>query len=407
MSKPLKFTIEKKLEDSFGKSYLGRVGVISTPHGDIQTPAFVTVGTKGTVKALSPEQVKDLGAQVVLANTYHLYLQPQDYRIRDAGGLHKFMNWNGPMMTDSGGFQVFSLGAAYGKNISKITNSEAGPLLLHENNEDPIVKIATIDHEGVTFKSIIDGSLHYFTPERSIEIQHNIGADIIFAFDECTSPNEPLRYQQEALDRTHRWAKKSLEYHKSKDNSEKQALFGIVQGGRFENLRKESAEFLAQMDFDGYGIGGSFAKEDMGTAVKWVNENLPEEKPRHLLGIGEPEDLFMAVENGCDLFDCVAPTRIARNGQIYTNEGKENLLNNKFIEDYTPLDGECGCYTCRNYTRAYVAHLFRAKEMFAATLASIHNLYFIINLVKKMRQSIIDENFFEFKESFLKKYKNI
>lgn len=398
MSKPIKFEIKKK-----GPGLM-RAGTISTLHGDINTPAFVTVGTKGTVKALSPEQVKDLGAEVVLANTYHLYLQPQDYRIRDAGGLHKFMNWKGPMMTDSGGFQVFSLGAAYGKNISKITSSENTPLLLSESAEDAIVKIATIDPEGVTFKSIIDGSLHYFTPERSIEIQHNIGADIIFAFDECTSPNEPLRYQQEALDRTHRWAKKSLEYHKSKENSERQALFGIVQGGRFEELRKESARFLADMDFDGYGIGGSFAKEDMATAVKWVNDILPEEKPRHLLGIGEPEDLFMAVENGCDLFDCVAPTRVARNGQVYTRDGKKNLCNAEFVDDYLPIDSSCGCYTCKNYTRCYVAHLFRAKEMFAATLASIHNLYFIINLVKGMRQAILDENFEEYKKSFLATY---
>lgn len=328
MPKPLHFKIEKKLDRT-----LGRAGEIQTPHGVIHTPAFVTVGTKGTVKALSPEQVKDLGAEVVLANTYHLYLQPQDYRIREAGGLHKFMNWSGPTMTDSGGFQVFSLGAAYGKNISKITKTQNSELLIPETAEEAAMKIATIDHDGVTFKSIIDGSLHYFTPERSIEIQHNIGADIIFAFDECTSPNEPLRYQQEALDRTHRWAKKSLDFHKSKENSEKQALFGIVQGGRFEELRKESAKVLSEMDFDGYGIGGSFAKEDMATAVKWVNEILPEEKPRHLLGIGEPEDLFMAVENGCDLFDCVAPTRIARNGQVYTKNGKINLENTKFMDD--------------------------------------------------------------------------
>lgn len=381
-----------------------RAGTIETPHGIIETPSFVVVGTKGTVKALSPEQVKDLGAQVVLANTYHLYLQPGDYRIRDAGGLHKFMNWSGPTMTDSGGFQVFSLGAAYGKNISKITSSEDAPLLLSESSEENVVKIATIDPEGVTFKSIIDGTLHYFTPERSIEIQHNIGADIIFAFDECTSPNEPLRYQQEALDRTHRWAKKCLTYHKSKDNSERQALFGVVQGGRFEDLRKESAQVLGEMDFDGYGIGGSFAKEDMSKAVKWVNEILPEEKPRHLLGIGEPEDLFMAVENGCDLFDCVAPTRVARNGQVYTSTGKQNLLNAKFVEDYTPIDSSCGCYTCKNYTRAYVAHLFRAKEMFAATLASIHNEYFIVNLVKGMREAILNENFEEYKKVFLEKY---
>ena len=399
MSKPIEFTIEKKMDGS-----LGRAGTIKTSHGDIQTPAFVVVGTKGTVKAVSPEQVKDFGAQVVLANTYHLYLQPGDYRIRDAGGIHKFMNWSGPTMTDSGGFQVFSLGAAYGKNISKITSSEAQPLLLTESKEDAVAKIATIDHEGVTFKSIIDGSLHYFTPERSIEIQHNIGADIIFAFDECTSPNEPLRYQQEALDRTHRWAKKCLTYHKSKENSEKQALFGVVQGGRFEELRKESAKVLSEMDFDGYGIGGSFAKEDMSKAVKWVNDILPEEKPRHLLGIGEPEDLFMAVENGCDLFDCVAPTRVARNGQIYTSSGKKNLMNAEFVEDYFPIDSECGCYTCKNYTKAYLSHLFRAKEMFAATIASIHNEHFIVNLVKGMREAILKENFEEYKRGFLERY---
>jgi len=414
MKKPIDFKIIKKLEATAGQTKpLGRAGILSTKHGDIETPAFVVVGTKATVKALTPEQVADLGAQVVLANTYHLYLQPSDHMIKKMGGLHKAMNWPGPTMTDSGGFQVFSLGAAYGQNISKITKSkdeDAGPALLPEAPEELAPKIAHIDEMGVTFTSHIDGSKHYFTPSRSIEIQHNIGADIIFAFDECTSPNEPFAYQRQALDRTHRWARESLAYHHSKDNSEKQALFGIIQGGRYEDLRKESAEMIGAMKddngntFDGFGIGGSFAKEDMATAVQWVNEILPEDKPRHLLGIGEPEDLFMAVENGCDLFDCVAPTRIARSGQVYTEHGKINLFNAQFVEDLSPLDTDCGCYTCKNYTRAYLSHLYRSKEMLAATLSSIHNLYFIVNLVKEMRAAIIDGTFDAYKKDFLVGY---
>ncbi len=400
--KPIKFTIEKKLD---GK--LGRAGMLETPHGVIKTPAFVTVGTKATVKALTPEQVKDLGAQVVLANTYHLYLQPGDEIIRDNGGLAKVMNWDGPTMTDSGGFQVFSLGAAYGKEISKITKTIDPSLIIPERSsaDEGVPKLATIGNDGVSFRSHLDGSLHYITPEKSIEIQHNIGADIIFAFDECTSPTETDQYQEEALSRTHAWAKRSLEYHKSKEVSEKQALFGIVQGGRSEKLRKQSAEAISALDFDGFGIGGSFAKEDMESAVKWVNEVLPEEKPRHLLGIGEPEDLFMGVENGVDLFDCVAPTRMGRNGTVYTKEGKINLMNSRFQTDENPLDPGCECYTCQNYTRSYLAHLFRAKEMLSATLASIHNLHFIVHLVNRMRESICDGTFAEFKDSFLAHYK--
>lgn len=433
MKKPIDFKIIKK------RGALGRAGVLSTPHGDIETPAFVVVGTKATVKALTPEQVADLGAQVVLANTYHLYLQPTDHVIKKMGGLHTAMNWPGPTMTDSGGFQVFSLGAALGQNISKITRAAEldengqpiikGPALLPEAPEELAPKIAHIDEMGVTFVSHLDGSKHYFTPSRSIEIQHNIGADIIFAFDECTSPNEPFAYQRQALDRTHRWARESLAYHHSsgaaanasaknettgEKQSEKQALFGIIQGGRFEDLRKESAKIIGEMkvtapdgsevSFDGFGIGGSFAKEDMATAVQWVNEILPEEKPRHLLGIGEPEDLFMAVENGCDLFDCVAPTRIARSGQVYTKNGKINLFNAQFVEDFTPLDATCGCYTCKNYTRAYLSHLYRAKEMLAATLASIHNLYFIVNLVRGMRAAMIAGTFADYKKDFLAIY---
>lgn len=423
------FRIEKKLKGS-----LGRVGVLQTSHGDILTPAFVAVGTKATVKSLNPEQVKDVGTQVVLGNTYHLYLQPGDEIVRDAGGIGKFMNWKGPTMTDSGGFQVFSLGAAYGKDISKITKVTDPSLLIPERFDDSDApRLAKIGQDGVSFKSHLDGSIHYITPEKSIQIQHNLGADIIFAFDECTSPAEDLKYQEEALERTHRWAERSLVEHKklaeennlrhshsilegqglagrSEDSSGySPLLFGIVQGGREESLRKKSAKIISEINvdgkyFDGFGIGGSFAKEDMSSAVKWVNQILPEGKPRHLLGIGEPEDLFMGVENGVDLFDCVAPTRLGRNGTIYTKNGKIIILNTKFRNDFGPIEDDCECYSCKNYTRAYIAHLFHGKEMLAGTLASTHNLYFIVNLVKKIRQSILDDNFFKFKDEFLKGY---
>ena len=410
--KPIKFSIQKKLEGSprHGVVSLGRAGMLSTPHGDIPTPAFVTVGTKATVKALSTDDVLSAGADVVLANTYHLYLQPGDERIKKFGGLHKFMNWKGPLMTDSGGFQVFSLGAAYGKALNKVVSITDPSLLIPErSSESDVPRLATIGSDGVSFRSHIDGSLHYITPEKSMEIQHNLGADIIFAFDECTSPTEKFAYQEEALDRTHRWAKKSLEHHKklTAESGQLIALFGVVQGGREESLRKKSAEYISSLDFDGFGIGGSFAKEDMETAVKWVNEILPEEKPRHLLGIGEPEDLFMGVENGVDLFDCVAPTRRARGGTLYTNAGTINIGNAQFVESEGPIDPECGCSTCKNYSLGYLSHLYRSKEMLASTLGSIHNLYFIINLVKKMRQAILDGNFQEYKESFLKRYLSI
>jgi len=396
----MEFKIEKKLAGS-----LGRVGILKTSHGDIHTPAFVAVGTKGTVKSLNVEQVRDTGTEVVLGNTYHLYLQPGDEIVRDAGGLGKFMNWAGPTMTDSGGFQVFSLGAAYGKDISKVTKITDPSLLIPERFDDSDApRLAKIGQDGVSFKSHLDGSIHYITPEKSIQIQHNLGADIIFAFDECTSPAEDLKYQEEALERTHRWAERSLVEHEKLNSEDKISLFGIVQGGRDENLRKKSAQVISSMNFDGFGIGGSFAKEDMSTAVKWVNEILPEEKPRHLLGIGEPEDLFMGIENGVDLFDCVLPTRLGRNGTIYTSTGKIIITNTKFRNDFSPIEKDCECYTCKNYTKSYIAHLFHGKEMLAGTLASIHNLYFIVNLVKKIRASILDETFFEFKDNFLRNY---
>ncbi len=404
--KPIHFDIVKKLPHT-----LGRAGVLSTPHGEIQTPAFVAVGTKATVKSVSPDQVRDAGLQVVLANTYHLFLQPGDEIIKRAGGLHAFMNWGGPTMTDSGGFQVFSMGSAYGKEIGKVTKITDPNFLIPERSIDSdIPRLATVGADGVSFRSHLNGDLHYITPEKSIEIQHNIGADMIFAFDECTSPVETLRYQEEALNRTHRWAQRSLDYHHSKDNAESQGLFGIVQGGRDEVLRKRSAHYIADMktvdghSFDGFGIGGSFAKEDMSTAVKWVNEILPEEKPRHLLGIGEPEDLFAGVQNGVDLFDCVSPTRNGRNGTLFTRFGKMHIANAKYREDFTPIDTECACYTCTHVSRSYVCHLFHAKEMLAGTLASIHNLHFISHLVARMRSTILDGTFFEFKESFLRDY---
>ena len=401
------FRIEKTIPKK-----LGRAGVLTTPHGTIRTPAFVTVGTKAAVKSLSPEQVKSVGAEVVLANTYHLYLEPGEEVVREAGGLGKFMNWSGPTMTDSGGFQVFSLGAAYGKKLSKLAAQEE--LLLpeagHDSDEsEKKPRLVEIGHDGVVFRSHLNGDAHYFTPEKSIEIQHALGADIIFAFDECTSPFEPIHYQREALDRTHRWARRSLARHESLNKARDkqslpQALFGIVQGGRFENLRKESAETIGGMDFDGFGIGGSFAKEDMSTAVQWVNEILSPEKPRHLLGIGDPLDLFDAVEKGCDLFDCVAPTRIGRHGTLYTPRGLIHITNEEYRQNFGPVTTGCTCYTCTTYTAAYLSFLFKAHEMLAATLASIHNLYFIINLVKKMRQAILEGRFADTKEKFLVRY---
>jgi queuine tRNA-ribosyltransferase len=389
------FSIEKK-----GNIGLERAGIIHTKHGDINTPAFIPVGTKATVKSLTPEQVEDIGAQAVLSNTYHLYLEPGENLVEKAGGLSKFMNWPKPTFTDSGGFQVFSLGDAYGKGVSKVaieTNDGKAESVV----DAEILKLAEVDEEGVTFKSYLDGSEHRFTPEKSIDIQSKIGADIIFAFDECTSPQASYEYQRSAIERTHRWAKRCI----NAKRNDTQLLFGVVQGGRFEDLRKESAKEILSLDFDGFGIGGSFNKEDIGKSVKWVNEILPEDKPRHLLGIGEPLDIIEGVLNGCDTFDCVSPTRMGRNGSLYTSSGKINILNSKFRSDFGRIDDSCDCYTCKNYTRSYVAHLFHAKEMLAGTLGSIHNLRFIIRLVDNMRRSIIEDNFKNFREDFINKYK--
>lgn len=398
-----KFTIKDKLSNT-----LARTGVIETPHGSIETPAFVTVGTKATVKSLTPEMVKSLGSQVVLANTYHLYLEPGDEIVARGGGFAKFMNWHGPTMTDSGGFQVFSLGAAFGTSVSKIaqvgSSADIVPSTRTKDSVSPHEKMAHIDDDGVTFKSYLDGSQHRFTPERSMEIQWNLGADMIFAFDECTSPHASLDYQKEAMARTHAWAERCIKRHEELDPENIQALFGVVQGGRSRELREESARTLAAMNFDGFGIGGSFDKEDMYSVVGWVNQVLPEDKPRHLLGIGEPADVFGGVENGADLFDCVAATRMARNGALHTRDGRINITNTKYRTDFTPIESDCSCYTCKHYTRAYLAHLFRSKEMLAATLASVHNLAFMNKLLSDIRESITDNTFFKFKESFLQKY---
>jgi len=401
----MKFTIQAKAPNS-----LARAGKIETEHGIIETPAFIPVGTKATVKAVTMDEVREkVGANAVLANTYHLYLQPGDGIIKKAGGLGKFMNWSGPTFTDSGGFQAFSLGTVKGRGKKIITeNKDIRDEILESeiSNPESDSMMAKIDDDGVTFKSVIDGSEHRFTPERSIEIQHNIGADLIFAFDECATPGADYDYQKKAVERTKIWAERCLIEHKKYDD--KIALLGIVQGGRHEDLRRQSAKDIGAMklengeSFDGFGIGGSFDKDDIGTAVKWVCEELPENKPRHLLGIGEPIDLILGIENGVDTFDCVAPTRLARTGAAYTYTGRINLLNAQYKEDFGPLDPSCECDTCKNYSQAYLAHLFRAKEMLGATLLSVHNLYFLVNLVKKLRQAIVDGNFENEKEKLLK-----
>ncbi|MFA5744677.1 MAG: tRNA guanosine(34) transglycosylase Tgt [Candidatus Paceibacterota bacterium] len=411
------FTIEKRAPRSGA-----RAGILKTPHGVIQTPAFVPVGTKADVKGIFPEQLEKLGAQVVLANTYHLYLQPGEKIVQDAGGLAKFMNWKGsprgasaewgPTMTDSGGFQVFSLGAAFGKTISKFARSNlaeqevvAKPVIYDEDVASQHGQLAIIDDEGVSFTSHLDGSLHRFTPERSVEIQHALGADMFFAFDECTSPTEPYEYQREAMERTHRWAERSLKAHRqNSDAQKKQALFGIVQGGRFEDLRRESAREIASLGFDGIGIGGSFSKEDMRGALRAAVGELPEELPRHFLGIGEPGDILEGIANGMDLFDCVAATRIGRHGSIYTKQGIIHLKNEKYRNDFSPLDPETSVPGIEGFTRAYVSHLSRSGETLGGVIASIHNIGFILQLVAGARQAILDGKFDEYRANFVHEY---
>lgn len=388
---------------------LARAGTISTPHGPIQTPCFTPVGTKATVKSVLPESMKDLGAQVLLANAYHLYLQPGAEILDEAGGLGKFMNWSGPTITDSGGFQVLSLGIGFKKILAMDAKTfRSDDVIAHKKD-----RLAHVDQDGVTFKSHIDGSMHRFTPEVSMQVQHHIGADIIFAFDECTTLHNTRKYQEAALERTSAWAIRCLDEHRRltdlRTEHPYQALFGVIQGAQYEDLRRSAAKDLGAMtssgiSFDGFGIGGALDKGELGTIISWVNQELPEDKPKHLLGIGAPEDLFVGVENGVDMFDCVLPSRIARTSAVYTMTGRFNVSNAPYRKQFVPIDEECDCYTCANYTRAYLHHLFRGKEILAATLATIHNERFIIRLVEQMRQALIDGTFTDLKADFMSRY---
>ena len=404
----MNFSFEIKHAES---ASLARVGTINTPHGQIQTPAFIPVGTKATVKSVLPEAMADLGAQALLANAYHLYLQPGADILDEAGGLGEFMNWPGPTITDSGGFQVLSLGVGFKKVLAMDAKTFRADDVIADNKQ----RLAHVDDEGVTFKSHLDGSMHRFTPEISMQVQHHIGADIIFAFDECTTLHNTRPYQELAMDRTYAWALRCLDEHQrlTQERIDKpyQALFGVIQGAQYEDLRKKAAADLGQMvssdvSFDGFGIGGALDKSELGRIISWVNQVLPEAKPKHLLGIGAPEDLFVGVENGIDTFDCVLASRIARTSAVYTMEGRFNLSNSGFKRDFTAIDDECDCYTCTHYTRAYMHHVFRGKEIIAATLATIHNERFIVRLVDQMRQALLDGNFVAMKADFLGRYKH-
>jgi queuine tRNA-ribosyltransferase len=396
----LTFEIESRLPGT-----LARAGRLTLPHGVIETPVFMPVGTKATVKALDPLELESLGAEIILGNAYHLYMRPGHELVAEFGGLHGFSGWNKPFLTDSGGFQVFSLGFGMEHGVGKIAKmfpSEGG-------SEAPVAprlktgeKLCKVDEDGVTFRSHIDGSKHRFTAAVSIAIQEALGADIILAFDECTSPLHDHAYTQAALARTHRWAAQSLAAKTRTD----QALFGIVQGGAYPDLREASARYMDSLGFDGFAIGGSLgkSKQEMHAILEWTCPLLAEHKPRHLLGIGEPEDLFECIERGVDMFDCVGPTRIARHGALYTRDGKLNIRNQRFRHDHGPIDAECACTTCQRFTRGYLRHLFLADELLFYRLASIHNLYFIVNLVKEIRKSLFDGSFFELKSRYLTRF---
>lgn len=369
----LRFDIEKR-------EGLARVGVIHTPHGDIKTPAFVGAATRATVKALTFEQMNTLGSQAVLANTYHLFLAPGSKLIREGGGLAEFTNWNKPTFTDSGGFQIFSL---------------------------PEVKLT---EEGATFRSHIDGRKFLMTPELSMQTQWEIGADIHMAFDQLAK-SEKFEDMKIAMEQTHRWLERCVAEHEKLEKKytsqglPEQYLFAVVQGGTFLDLRKQSAEFEAGLPVDGYGIGGVFVAEGMDEMLKVVCPILPEDKPRHLLGMGqEPIDLFVGAEFGCDTFDCVGPTRLARNGALFTFDGRMNIKNAKYAHDFSPIVEGCDCECCKNYSRAYLHHLFKVDEITGKVLASIHNEYFVVNVVDKIRDSLLNGNFQEYKKEFLDRY---
>ncbi|HEX8993786.1 MAG TPA: tRNA guanosine(34) transglycosylase Tgt [Candidatus Paceibacterota bacterium] len=398
------------------KGSAARAGIIHTPHGDIQTPAFSPVGTKANVKGVLPEQLRKVGAQVVLANTYHLYLQPGVDLVKNSGGVSEFMNWHGPTITDSGGFQVFSLGAAFNRKISKFLKEdeaeggelEHAPVIFDKEVQSQHGQLAIIDDDGVTFTSHHDGSLHRFTPERSVEIQHALGPDIFFAFDECTAPTETYEYQREAMVRTHEWAKRSLKAHRQNlDARDKQLIFGIGQGGSFDDLRRESAKTIADMGFDGFGLGGSFSKKygdnSLESALQMLAE-LPEDMPRHGLGVGEPTDVLLAIAHGVDMFDCVAPTRIGRHGSIYTKHGIIHLRGSQFHNDIQPLDPETIIPGTEGFTRSYVSHLIRSGEMLGSMICSLHNVGFIVALVDGARQAIKEGRFEHYREEFVNAY---
>ena len=399
------FTVEAELPDGRGRS-----GVIRTPHGEIRTPAFIAVGTKASVKAVLPETMRELGAQALLANAYHLYLQPGPDIVAEAGGLGAFMNWPGPTFTDSGGFQIMSLGAGLGKVLMADPDRVQADDLVASGKQ----KLARVDDDGATFTSHLDGSTHRFTPELSISIQHQIGADIIFAFDELTTLLNTRSYQEESLARTQAWAQRCLTEHRRlaalAPARPPQALFGVVQGANYEDLRRQACRGLNSITdatgrgFDGFGIGGALEKQNLAAIVGWCTGELPDAKPRHLLGISEPDDLFAAIAAGADTFDCVSPSRVARNAAIYARDGRYNITGARYRRDFSPLDSDCDCYTCGNYTRAYVHHLFKAKEMLAATLCTIHNERFIIRLVDRIRDAIPAGDFEALREDFLGRY---
>ncbi len=352
-----------------------RLGELKTPHGIVETPIFMPVGTKATVKTMTPEELKSIEAQIILSNTYHLYLRPGADIVKEAGGLHRFMNWDKPILTDSGGFQVFSLG-----------------------------NLRTIREEGVNFKSYIDGSDHFISPEKAIEIQNALGADIIMAFDECTPYPATYDYTKKSMERTSRWAKRCKEAH---HNTSKQALFAIIQGGMYKDLRMESLKQLVDLDFPGYAIGGLSVGEPaqlMNEVLDYLVPEMPKNKPRYLMGVGSPDYLFEAVERGVDMADCVMPTRMARNGAFMTRNGRIAIKNAVHRRDFTPIDDHCECYTCKNYSKAYIRHLFKENEILGGRLATIHNLFFLINLMKDIRIAIRDERYLEFKDTFYKQY---
>ncbi|QFQ03334.1 Queuine tRNA-ribosyltransferase [Corynebacterium urogenitale] len=392
----------------------GRTGVIHTPHGDIQTPAFIPVGTKATVKTLTPEQVRSTGAQAVLSNAYHLYLQPGPDIVDEAGGVGAFENWHGPTYTDSGGFQVMSLGQGFKKVLAMDMKGKSEKDIIAQQQK----RMAVVDEEGVDFRSVIDGSKHRFTPEISMQIQHQLGADIMFAFDELTTLANTRSYQEKSVERTHRWARRCIEEHNrqtaARAHRPLQSLWGVVQGAQFEDLRRQAARGLVELSeefeqrgergFGGFGIGGALEKDHLGTITSWVTEELPDHKPRHMLGISEPDDLFVAIAAGADTFDCVAPTRLARRGGVYTLDGRMTLTNARFKRDFTPIDEAVGGYVSENYTRAYLHHLLKAKEYLAGTLCTLHNVHFMVRLVDNIRQSIEEGRFLEYREEFMSRY---